>query len=181
MAQNLFFYTPATFLSPCDAQKTRRAAGGRQKWGIWENSAEKQVNLMSKLDADLFSLPTRLFQEKIPAHTNVSGASQVHFPTFYFIRLQRKQTSFSFLVMGGIFWLFLRVLVTPEVEKTTPGGPGPALDHPPLAGLTLLASGGQGPPGVVFLNSGPLEPPNPLEKWIQVPERKKYVDFMKTE
>ena len=37
--------------------------------------------------------------------------------------------------MGGIFWLFLRVLVTPEVEKTTPGGPGAALDHPPLAGL----------------------------------------------
>jgi len=37
--------------------------------------------------------------------------------------------------MGGIFWLFLRVLVTPKVEKTTPGGPGAALDHPPLAGL----------------------------------------------
>jgi len=51
-------------------------------------------------------------------------------------------------------------------------------------GLTLLASGGvgaaQGPPGVVFSNSGPLEPPKPLEKWIQVPERKKYVDFIKT-
>ena len=38
----------------------------------------------------------------------------------------------------------------------------------------------QGPPGVVFSNSGPLEPPKPLEKWIQVPERKKYVDFIKT-
>jgi len=25
-----------------------------------------------------------------------------------------------------------------------------------------------------------LEPPKPLEKWIQVPERKKYVDFIKT-
>ena len=31
--------------------------------------------------------------------------------------------------------MFLRVLVTPEVQKTTPGGPGAALDHPPLAGL----------------------------------------------
>ena len=39
--------------------------------------------------------------------------------------------------MGGIFWLFLRVLVTPEVQKTTPGGPGAALDHPPLAGLNV--------------------------------------------
>ena len=40
--------------------------------------------------------------------------------------------------MGGIFWLFLRVLVTPEVQKTTPGGPGAALDHPPLAGLSWV-------------------------------------------
>ena len=36
--------------------------------------------------------------------------------------------------------MFLRVLVTPEVEKTTPGGPGAALDHPPLAGLIAAVS-----------------------------------------
>jgi len=38
-------------------------------------------------------------------------------------------------MVGAIFQWFLGVPVTPEVEKTTPGGPPAALEHPPLGGL----------------------------------------------
>ena len=82
-------------------------------------------------------------------------------------------------MMPNIFSLSLTACEIGSTKVTTmvPDLPsGPQLNPSSVRGVGAA----QGPPGVVFSNSGPLEPPKPLEKWIQVPERKKYVDFIKT-